>query len=225
MAGHGYDGPSRRPPIPPPQLRTAGAAHHAGPPAGADPARAAALELLTSVRERDAYANLALPAILRRARLSGRDAALATELGYGTCRAVGLLDAVIAACANRRSAGSSRRCRTPCAWRLQLLRTRIPRTPRSTPRRAGALLGRVPVRRVRERHPAPGRRAHRGRVGGRSRPGRRYRPDRAPGVPLRPPDLDRPGVRRRPGRLHRGARKALAPTTNGRPCTCWPGRE
>ena len=96
-------------------------------PPAADPARAAALELLTSVRERDAYANLALPAILRRARLSGRDAALATELGYGTCRALGLLDAVISACANRPLS----RIEPPLqdALRLgayQLLRTRIP---------------------------------------------------------------------------------------------------
>ena len=96
-------------------------------PPAADPARAAALELLTSVRERDAYANLALPAILRRARLSGRDAGLATELGYGTCRARGLLDAVIAACANRPLS----RIEPPLqdALRLgayQLLRTRIP---------------------------------------------------------------------------------------------------
>jgi 16S rRNA (cytosine967-C5)-methyltransferase len=106
----------------PPARRTS----PARPPA-ADPARAAALELLTSVRERDAYANLALPAILRRARLSGRDAALATELGYGTCRARGLLDAVIAACANRPLS----RIEPPLqdALRLgayQLLRTRIP---------------------------------------------------------------------------------------------------
>ena len=45
-----------------------------------DPARLAAMELLTAVRVRDAYANLALPAILRRHRLRDRDAALATEL-------------------------------------------------------------------------------------------------------------------------------------------------
>ena len=55
----------------------------------------AALELLTAVRVRNAYANLALPAILRRHGLRDRDAALATELGYGTLRAQGLLDAVI----------------------------------------------------------------------------------------------------------------------------------
>ena len=81
-----------------------------GPPRGrvsparppqTDPARAAALELLTAVRQRDAYANLALPEILRRRRLHGRDAGLATELAYGTSRARGLLDAVIAACTDR----------------------------------------------------------------------------------------------------------------------------
>ena len=96
-------------------------------PPVADPARTAALELLTAVRERSAYANLALPAILRRARLSGRDAALATELGYGTCRASGLLDAVIAACASRPMTRIEPRLLD--ALRLgayQLLRTRIP---------------------------------------------------------------------------------------------------
>jgi 16S rRNA (cytosine967-C5)-methyltransferase len=66
-----------------------------------DPARLAALELLTAVRVRDAYANLALPAILRRHRLHDRDAALATELSYGTLRAKGLLDAVIDECTDR----------------------------------------------------------------------------------------------------------------------------
>ena len=53
------------------------------------------------MRVRDAYANLALPAILRRHRLRDRDAALATELGYGTLRARGLLDAVIDECTDR----------------------------------------------------------------------------------------------------------------------------
>jgi 16S rRNA (cytosine967-C5)-methyltransferase len=79
------------------------------------------------VRERNAYANLALPAILRRFRLSGRDAALATELAYGTCRARGLLDAVVAACSQR----PLNNIQGPLldALRLgsyQLLRTRVP---------------------------------------------------------------------------------------------------
>jgi len=42
-----------------------------------------------------------LPALLRDRRITGRDAALATELTYGTCRAQGQLDAVLAACADR----------------------------------------------------------------------------------------------------------------------------
>lgn len=66
-----------------------------------DPARMAALDALRAVRERDAYANLVLPAALRRRSVRGRDAALATELTYGTCRASGLLDAIIAECSNR----------------------------------------------------------------------------------------------------------------------------
>jgi 16S rRNA (cytosine967-C5)-methyltransferase len=87
----------------------------------------AALELLGAVRVRNAYANLALPAILRRHRLRDRDAALATELGYGTLRARGLLDAVIEACTER----PLHRVEPPLldALRLgayQLLRTRVP---------------------------------------------------------------------------------------------------
>ena len=66
-----------------------------------DPARAAAFDVLRAVSERDAYANLALPALLRERGLRGRDAAFATELTYGTCRARGLLDAVIGAAARR----------------------------------------------------------------------------------------------------------------------------
>ena len=87
----------------------------------------AALDLLTAVRVRNAYANLALPAILRRHNLRDRDAALATELGYGTLRAQGLLDAVLEACIDR----PLHRVEPPLldALRLgayQLLRTRVP---------------------------------------------------------------------------------------------------
>ncbi len=57
--------------------------------------------MLRAVRERDAYANLVLPKLLRERRISGRDAAFATELAYGACRSLGLLDAVIGACAGR----------------------------------------------------------------------------------------------------------------------------
>lgn len=92
-----------------------------------DGPRRAALELLAAVRERDAYANLVLPELLRRRGISGRDAALATELGYGTCRAVGLLDAVLARCVDRPLAEVDGDVLD--ALRLgayQLLRTRVP---------------------------------------------------------------------------------------------------
>ncbi|RZB20237.1 rRNA cytosine-C5-methyltransferase [Streptomyces sp. F001] len=70
-----------------------------------DPVRILAFEALRAVDERDAYANLVLPPLLRKARESedfdGRDAALATELVYGTLRRQGTYDAVIAECVDR----------------------------------------------------------------------------------------------------------------------------
>ena len=66
-----------------------------------DPARQAAFDVLRAVSERDSYANLALPALLRERGITSRDAAFATELTYGTCRTRGLLDAVISAAAGR----------------------------------------------------------------------------------------------------------------------------
>jgi 16S rRNA (cytosine967-C5)-methyltransferase len=71
-----------------------------GPPR-ADPARHAAYDVLRAVADRDAYANLLLPALLRERGLTGRDAAFATELTYGTLRGRGTYDAVIAACSDR----------------------------------------------------------------------------------------------------------------------------
>ncbi|PSM40120.1 rRNA cytosine-C5-methyltransferase [Streptomyces dioscori] len=70
-----------------------------------DPVRMLAFDALRAVDERDAYANLVLPPLLRKAReegdFDGRDAALATELVYGTLRRQGTYDAVIAACVDR----------------------------------------------------------------------------------------------------------------------------
>ncbi|GAA2142267.1 transcription antitermination factor NusB [Kitasatospora kazusensis] len=69
-----------------------------------DPARIVAFKALRAVDERDAYANLILPSLLREAEQKGmdrRDAALATELVYGTLRLQGTYDAVIAACIDR----------------------------------------------------------------------------------------------------------------------------
>ena len=57
--------------------------------------------MLRAVSERDAYANLVLPSLLSDRGITGRDAAFATELAYGTCRTRGTLDAVIAAAAGR----------------------------------------------------------------------------------------------------------------------------
>ncbi|NIH79967.1 RsmB/NOP family class I SAM-dependent RNA methyltransferase [Amycolatopsis viridis] len=96
-------------------------------PPAEDPARRVALDVLRAVRQRDAYANLVLPDMLRRHRLSGRDAALATELAYGASRAQGMLDAIIAACLDRpldKVDGPVLDCLRLGAY--QLLRTRIP---------------------------------------------------------------------------------------------------
>jgi 16S rRNA (cytosine967-C5)-methyltransferase len=71
----------------------------------AGPARDVALAVLRAVADRDAYANLLLPALLAERGLDGRDAALATELTYGTLRGRGTYDAVIAACSTRALAG------------------------------------------------------------------------------------------------------------------------
>lgn len=66
-----------------------------------DPVRAVARDVLRAVRERDAYANLVLPKMLTDRSITGRDAAFATELAYGACRAQGFLDSVIEKAAKR----------------------------------------------------------------------------------------------------------------------------
>ncbi|QDQ10421.1 RsmB/NOP family class I SAM-dependent RNA methyltransferase [Streptomyces spectabilis] len=101
------DQPSRRP-------RTQGKPGNSGKPGRPhkpyrrpqkDPVRFLAFEALRAVDERDAYANLVLPPLLRKARDKGdfdaRDAALATELVYGTLRRQGTYDAIVAACIDR----------------------------------------------------------------------------------------------------------------------------
>src|SRR5271170_7597899 len=67
----------------------------------ADPARRVAFDVLRAVAERDAYANLLLPALLAERGLTGRDAALATELTYGALRGQGSYDAILAICSDR----------------------------------------------------------------------------------------------------------------------------
>lgn len=96
-------------------------------PPAVDPARQAAFDVLRAIRERDAYANLVLPELLRERRITGRDAALATELTYGTARAQGLLDEIVGACVDRGI--DTVDAVVLDALRLgayQLLRTRIP---------------------------------------------------------------------------------------------------
>lgn len=64
-------------------------------------ARLIAYDILRAVADSDAYANLLLPVRLSRAALSSADAALATELTYGTLRMQGYYDRVIALAAGR----------------------------------------------------------------------------------------------------------------------------
>jgi 16S rRNA (cytosine967-C5)-methyltransferase len=92
-----------------------------------DPARRAAFDTLSSVAARDAYANLVLPGMLRERGIVGRDAAFATELAYGTLRARGTLDAVLAACSSRPLAEIDPRVLDMLRLgAYQLLRTRVP---------------------------------------------------------------------------------------------------
>lgn len=57
--------------------------------------RVIAWEVLRDVDLNDAYANLLLPAKLERTRMSGPDAAMCTEMTYGTLRARRFYDAII----------------------------------------------------------------------------------------------------------------------------------
>ncbi|GAB6857700.1 RsmB/NOP family class I SAM-dependent RNA methyltransferase [Microbacterium xylanilyticum] len=65
------------------------------------PARRVAYDVIRAVSASDAYANLLLPGAIREAGLTGPDAALATELAYGTLRQLGTYDAIIARAAGR----------------------------------------------------------------------------------------------------------------------------
>jgi len=60
-----------------------------------DPARLVAFDVLRAVADQDAYANIELSRLLRERRVTGRDAALATELVGGTLRMRGAYDVVI----------------------------------------------------------------------------------------------------------------------------------
>src|ERR1700755_1004029 len=66
-----------------------------------DPARRAAYDVLRAVADRDAYANLLLPAMLTERGLVGRDAAFATEPTTAPPRARAPHDPTLAACSDR----------------------------------------------------------------------------------------------------------------------------
>ncbi|WP_414685447.1 RsmB/NOP family class I SAM-dependent RNA methyltransferase [Microbacterium sp. LWO12-1.2] len=68
-------------------------------------ARRVAFDVLRAVSDSDAYANLVLPTAIAEAGLNPQDAALATELTYGTLRRRGTYDAIIAAAADRGTDG------------------------------------------------------------------------------------------------------------------------
>lgn len=96
--------------------------------ASIDPAREAAHRALSAVESDDAYSNLILPHVLADYGLSGRDAAFATELVYGTLRLQGRYDALIARFLDGRKV-SSLQPAMRVALRLgahQLLAMRIP---------------------------------------------------------------------------------------------------
>lgn len=88
----------RRPRSSQPRSRTA----PSGRSRNTDLPRLAAYRVLRDVAD-GGYANLVLPEELRAARLSGRDAAFATELCYGTLRMQGLYDVVLSEVAGRPS--------------------------------------------------------------------------------------------------------------------------
>jgi len=64
-------------------------------------ARTVALELLLAVEHKDAYANLILPKLITKAKLSTLDAALCQELAFGTLRSALFYDFTIEAAAKR----------------------------------------------------------------------------------------------------------------------------
>ncbi|WP_061962138.1 RsmB/NOP family class I SAM-dependent RNA methyltransferase [Demequina flava] len=70
-----------------------------------EPARLAAYDVCLAVETQDTYANLALPMVLRKRHLKGREAGFATELTYGALRMQGLYDAILSKAAKRPAEG------------------------------------------------------------------------------------------------------------------------
>lgn len=107
-------------------------------------ARSLARQVVSRVRERDAYAHETLDTLLKRSELGPRDVAFATRLAYGTISARGTLDEIVAA---RLAPGSSLQpvvsdCLAVSTYEILFL---------STPKRAAVNEGVELVRAVQER--------------------------------------------------------------------------
>ncbi len=229
--GGGRLGPRR----PRPRRRDAGVTGPPRPGQKARPRRAkprpdlprrVAFDLLRAVAERDAYANLTLPALLREHGLDTRDAAFTTELAYGTLRGQGTYDVVLAACVDR----PLDQVDPPVLDLLrlgahQLLGDAGPVARRGRRHgRAGPRGGRRGPRLVRQRRAAPGRPARPRHLAGRGRARLRHRPGRAtwrsstrtPAGWSRRCATPSAGPSRRP-------RSCCPPTTSRRWSPWWPG--
>nr|WP_051325758.1 transcription antitermination factor NusB [Glycomyces tenuis] len=89
--------------------------------------RHVAFDAIRAVSAEDAYANIALPKLLAATGLEGRDAALATELTYGTLRTLGTLEAIVAAASGRElDRLQADLVDALCLGAYQLLYTRVP---------------------------------------------------------------------------------------------------
>src|SRR5690606_16599515 len=89
--------------------------------------RHVAFDAIRAVSAEDAYANIALPKLLPATGLEGRDAALATELTYGTLRSLGTLEAILAAASGRDlDRLQADLVDALCLGAYQLLYTRVP---------------------------------------------------------------------------------------------------
>ena len=85
----------------PARWRSRGGASAAAADAGPTRSAGSPTTCCIAVEQRDAYANLLLPSMLAERGLAGRDAALATELTYGTLRGRGSYDAILGLCCDR----------------------------------------------------------------------------------------------------------------------------
>lgn len=109
------------------------------------PSRLVAFDVLHAVDADEAYANLLLPHAIEKAGLSSADAALATELCYGTLRGRGFYDRVIEIAANRPAASLDEPVRNVLRLGIhQLLATRV--APHAAVNESVALAHRVASR-------------------------------------------------------------------------------